>query len=190
MEFGPIRAMDGDTITSPSYPRLGIRINPDYIYLGDLQYISRETFHVEEFIFLEPNGAGHATRLLLVQFAGYLDNKQGTYEYPTGPTVSLDGEDYLYDLFFIDLPGYFEQFPNSDLSHAADYVRQRAYTLAGEMTYQRFLRLVSPDKRHEFIIAYLENNETAGVNPETLPQDATAMRALRERALQSFTILH
>ncbi len=190
LEYGPIRSIEGDTILSPSLPRLGVRISPNFIYLGDLQYIARETHHVEEFIFLNPNGLGHVTHMLLVRFEGFLENKAGKYDYPARPTVRLDGNDYLYDLFFIDLPDFIDQQPNSDIAHAADYIRQRAYTLAGEMTYQRFLRVVSGDRRSQFIVAYLERNEEPLLTADTLAQDANSAQALRERALASFTVLH
>ena len=190
MEYGPIRTIESDTIISPSLPRLGVRISPDFIYLGDLQYIARETYHVEEFIFLSPNGLGHVTHLLLVHFEGFLENKPGTYENTARPTINLDGNHYLYDLFLIDLPDYLDQQPNSDIAHAADYIRQRAYTLAGKMTYQRFLRVVSEDMRNQFTIAYLERNEDPELTSELLAQDESIAQSLRERALSSFSILH
>jgi hypothetical protein len=189
MEFGPIRAIKDDLVLSPSLPRLGIRISPDFIYLGDLQYIARETYHIEEFIFLSPNGIGHVTRLLLIHFAGYLNNREGAYEYTPLQTVRLDGEEYQYEADLIDINNHLSRFPASDLAHAADYIRQRAYTLAGDMVYQHFSRLVSPDRRNKFVVAYLERNNDPALTAEKLPQEDTA-RALLERAMTSFTILH
>ncbi len=126
MDFGPIRAIEGDTILSPSLPRLGVRISSDFIYLGDLQYIARETYHVEEFIFISPNGYGHATRLLLIHFAGFLENKEGAYAVKPQRSIRLDGEEYQYEVRFIDINDYLDRFPSSDIAHAADYIRQRA----------------------------------------------------------------
>lgn len=186
MEFGQIRAMDEDTVLSPSLPRLGIRINPVYIYVGDLQFITNETFHVEEFIFLNPNGLGHVTSLLIIHFAGYLENKEGAYHCPVEQPVHLDGDEYQYDVCSININEYLEQISGSELSHAVDYVHQRAYTLAGDMVYHRFTRLVSADHRHEFIIAYLESCEDA--SPVT-GDDSAAQQAL-ERALSNFAIVH
>ncbi len=190
MDFGPIRAIEGDTVLSPSMPRLGIRISSDFIYLGDLQCIAEETFHVEQFIFLSPNGLGHVTRLLLIHFAGFLENREGTFEYPPQPTVLMDGEEYQYEFRSIDINEYIEQFPTSELAHAADYIHQRAYTLAGDMVFQRFSRLVSNDRRNEFIISYLERSEDAQRTAELLRQDEAYARSLQERAQTSFTIIH
>lgn len=190
MDFGLIRTIQGDMILSPSMPRLGIRINPDYIYLGDLQYILRNTQHVEEFIFLCPSALGHVTRMLLVRFEGFLESKQGEYTLPDNRTVRLDNEDYFYDTLFIDLQEYLNRFPDSDIAHAADYIRQRAYTLAGDFIYQRFLRVVSGDRRYQFVIAFLERNDEAAQTPDIIQQDASAAQELLDRALTSFTILH
>ncbi len=190
MDYGPIRAIEGDTVLSPSLPRLGIRFSSDFIYLGDLQFIASETFHVEQFIFLCPNGLGHATRLLLIHFAGFLENKEGAFDYPPQPTVVLDGEEYQYEVRPIDINEYIEQFSASELVHAADYIHQRAYTLAGDMVYQRFSRLVGDNRRNEFIISYLECVEDSRHTDELLRQDETFARTLLERAQSSFTIIH
>lgn len=190
MEYGFIRAIEGDTILSPSLPRLGVRISPDFIYVGDVQYIARDSFHVEEFIFLSPNSIGHVTRLMLVHFEGYLENREGMYEYTARPSVHLDGEDYLYDLQFIDLQEYLNQRPNSDLAHAADYIRQRAYTVAGDYTFQRFIRAVGSERRDEFVVLYLERNEEPAYSPEDLLHDPALAEKLQQRALESFEILH
>jgi hypothetical protein len=190
MEFGPIRAMEGDTILSPTLPRLGIRISSDFIYLGDLQYIARETYYVEEFIFLNPSGIGHVKQLLLVHFSGFLENKEGAYQNRPHPTIHLDEDDYQHELRFIDINEYLTRYSESDLAHAADYVHQRAYTLAGDMVYHRFSRLVSADKRNQFIIAYLENNPDPQLTTAELDKDPLRAQTLLDRALASFTILH
>jgi hypothetical protein len=190
MDYGIIRAIQGDTILSPSLPRLGVRISSDFIYIGDVQYIARDSFHVEEFIFLSLNSIGHVTRLLLVHFEGFLDNREGKYEYLTRPAVSLDGEDYLYDIQFIDLQDYLSQRPNSDLAHAADYIRQRSYTFAGDYTFQRFIRAVGEEQRDEFVILYLERNENPAYTPEDLQSNPDLAAQLQRRALDSFEIVH
>lgn len=190
LEYSSIRLIQDDTILSPSLPRLGVRISSNFIYVGDLQYIARDKQHVEEFIFLNPNGLGHVTQLLLVHFEGFLDNKPGMYDYHPRQTIQLDGNEYLYDLEFITIQDYITRYPSSDLAHAADYIRQRSYTLAGEMTFQRFLRQVSPDHRHEFVLAYLERNEDPILTPEDLQSDAEVAQRLKDRALNSFTIVH
>ncbi len=190
MDFGLIREIEGDTVLSPSLPRLGIRFSSDFIYLGDLQFIADETFHVEQFIFISPNGLGHVTRLLLIHFAGYLENKEGTFDYPPQPTIRMDGEEYRHEVRLIDINEHLEQFPASELTHAADYIRQRAYTLAGDMVYHRFSRLVSDNQRNEFIISYLERSEDAQRTAELLRRDENYARALQERAQTSFTIIH
>jgi hypothetical protein len=190
MDFGPIRAIEGDTITSPYLPRLGVRFSSDFVYLGDLQYLSRETYHVEEFIFLDPSGIGHAKQILLVHFSGFLENKVGEYKDSTQPTVCLDGEDYHHEVHFIDINDYLARNPQSDLAHAADYIRQRSYTLAGDMIYHRFSRLVSDDLRNHFIIAYLETNPEPAMTSAEIEKDGSLAQTLLDHALKSFTIIH
>lgn len=190
MEYGPIRGIKDDVVLSPSLPRAAIRFHSDFIYLGDLQFIAQETFHVEDFILLSPNGLGHMTSMLLIHFEGFLENKPGVYENPELPIVTLDDQPYSYDISFINIQNYLAASPTSSLAHAADYVRQRAYTLAGDLTYQRFSRMVTPDNRNRFIIAYLEANDGPIVTPETLEHNPAIAQALQETALAHFTIMH
>ncbi len=186
MDFGPFRAIKGDTILSPSLPRLGIRISPDFVYLGKLHYISANTHHVEQFIFLSPNSLGHVTRVLLVEFAGFLGNKAGVYIYAERNSIDFDGDAYLYEEKVIELDDFIKRYPNTELAHAADYIRQRSYTLAGDMRHLRFSRLVSEDRRNEFVITYLDNisqdiNSTGDISEE--------QATLLDRALNSFAII-
>jgi hypothetical protein len=187
MEFGSHRAIKGDTVLSPSLPRLGIRVSPDYVYLGNMHYISANTYHVEQYLFINPSGIGHITNILLVHFAGFLVNKPGAYIYASQKTVQLEGEEYLYENRLIDIYDYVRRSPGTELAHAADYIRQRSYTLAGSMRYQRFTRLVSPDRRNEFVVAYLESCPDEKEAADGLGKAES--EALLDRALKSFTIV-
>ncbi len=189
MEYGTIRNIKDDMVLSPSLPRLGIRYNPEFIYLGDLQYIGNSGNHVEEFIFLSPNSQGHAKRLLLIRFSGVLENKEGTYPGLAGETIDLAGDSYTYMISFIDLQDFLARHPGSNMAHAADYIRQRAYTLAGDMIVQSFTRRVDAEQRHEFQIAYMELNNDSNLIYETLLENPQLAKDLKQHALESFTIV-
>lgn len=189
MDFGIVRAVKGDLILSPAMPRAAIRYSPVFIYLGDLQYIARETHHVEEFIFLTPNSIGHAVRLLLVHFEGFLENKEGSYEYLPQQTVTLAGEEYQYEPYVVNIQDDFARFSGSDLNHAADYIRQRSYTLAGDMVYQRFMRFVSNDRRNLFSISYLERVDDLALTTDTLKANPETAADFLARARECFSIL-
>ena len=189
MEYGEIRTMEGDTIISPASPRLRVRIDPTLIYLGDLQYLLHQTNRVQEFVFIDVNSLGHVTRIMLVQFQGFLESKVGKYDHPVHQTVRLSGQEYLYDVFFINLPEYIAAHPESEIARAADYIRQRAYTLSGDVVYQRFLRLVDAENRNQMIIAYMERNEDQALTTEAIQKDKAAAKLLLERALNRFSIL-
>ncbi len=189
MEFGPIRAVKGDMILSPYLPRLGVRISEDYIYLGDLQYLAQGTYHVEDFIYLCPNSQGHVTRLLLVQFDGFLDHKEGTYPLPGGSNINLAGDEYNHTLSTASFPSFDKKSAGAHLAHATDYVRQRSYTLAGEMIYHTFLRLVTDDHRNRFSIHHLERIEDANLPPDHLAANTAQQQEMLARALRDFTIV-
>lgn len=189
MEFGPIRAVKDDMILSPYLPRLGVRISEDYIYLGDLQYLAQGMYHVEDFIYLCPNSQGHVTRLLLVQFDGFLDHKEGMYPFPGGSEVTLAGDEYNHTLSTVSFPNFDKKSSGTHLAHCADYVRQRSYTLAGEMLYHTFLRLVTEDHRNRFSIHHLERVEDANLPPDPLAANTAQQQEMLARALRDFTIM-
>lgn len=189
MEFGPIRAVKEDMILSPYLPRLGVRISEDYIYLGDLQYISQSTHHIEDFIFLCPSSQGHVSRLLVVQFDGFLDHKEGIYADADGANIDLAGDEYHHNLTLIDLPAFYKKSQGAHLFHAADYVRQRSYTLAGEMIYHTFLRMVTEDCRNRFSIHHMVQPGDPGLSPERLAENTDLRQNLLAQALTNFTIV-
>ena len=188
MDFGTIRSIKGDTILSPSLPRLGIRISAGFIYLGNLHYISSDIYHVEQYIFIDPNGIGHVTRVLLIQFTGFLENKEGRYEFPAQPSVLLDGEEYHYEESILNIDDFARHLPHTELGHASDYIRQRSYTLAGEMRCQRFARAIGEHQRNELAITYLEAPEESGASAPAPAESGAAPEI--DRALSSFTIVH
>lgn len=209
LEFGPIRTIKEDLILSPTSPRLAVRFAPSLIYIGDLQYILRETFYVEEFILINTNGLGHLTQMLLVHFAGYLENREGVYAYPQSPVATLAGDPYVLDQFTIPLREPNSKPSEGETSRAVDYIRQRAYTLPGDLDCQRFRRIVSEDGRREFALLYaepastamaLEDDETEPDELQTelkaepileqaVPPAPVTPEALLEHALKAFEII-
>lgn len=200
VEYGPIRSIQDDLVISPSMPRLAVRIDSRLIYLGDLEYIRRETSQVEEFVFIDPNGLGHVTQFLVIHFEGFLENQSGAYHYSTAPAIVIEGDTYIYDAFVVDIQEYINQQRDSVIARAADYVRQRSYTLAGPMIFQRFRRPVTKNLRNEFSIIYAypvepwtsdtipdppvqaaAKSKISSDNPTTWPPPSTA--------LQSFSIV-
>ncbi len=189
MEMGTLRFIKDDKIVSRALPRLTIRYSNDFIYLGNLQYISQETHHVEAFIFLNPNTRGHAASMMLVHFEGLLEGREGSCMVPGDETVELNGEIYQYERRFISANEAFSRSSGTGLSLAADYIRQRAYTLSGDMIYHRFWRCLEDDNRDSFSISFLEATEDRKRAAELAKRDPSAARAMLERALNSFELL-
>jgi hypothetical protein len=189
MEMGTVRFVKDDTIVSRAQPAVTIRYNNKFIYLGNLQYISQDTHRIETFIFIEPNARGHAASLLLVHFEGLLENNEGTCEDAGESVTELAGQIYQVQRRFINGPAEYSRAAGTHLSLAADYVRQRAYTLAGDMIYHRFFRVLEPDLRSTINLTYLEATDDAQTAAEEAERDPSTAQAMLERAMTSFEIL-
>lgn len=189
MEMGTVRFVKDDTIVSRALPAATIRYSDDFIYLGNLNYISQDHHNVEAFIFISPNGRGHATSLLIVHFEGILEGQEGSCAGPSDGVIDLGGVPYQYQRHFIKGPGEYSRAKGTHLSLAADYIRQRAYTLAGDMIYHRFFRCIEPDLRHNISLSYLEATDDAQQAASLAENNPAAAQAMLDRALRSFEFL-
>lgn len=189
MEMGTVRFVKDDTIISRALPQATIRYSNDFIYLGNLQYISQDTHRIEVFIFIEPNARGHAASLLLVHFEGLLENQEGTCEAPGDGVIEIAGQTFQFQRRFLKGPEEFGRAAGTHLALAADYIRQRAYTLAGDMILHRFFRCLGPDLRNNFSISYLQAVEDAQAAAQQAEREPPAAQAMLERALRSFEIM-
>ena len=70
-----------------------------------------------------------------------------------------------------------------------DYIRQRAYTLAGDMIYHRFWRCLENDNRDSFSISFLEATEDGQLAAELAEREPEQSQAMLDRALLSFELI-
>lgn len=189
MEKGALRFIKDDTIVSRATPRLTIRYSNDFIFLGSMQYIAQETHHIDAYIFLNPNIRGHAASVMLVHFEGLLEGREGSCMVPGDDTILLGGDMYQYQRRFISAATEFKRSAGTPLALAGDYIRQRAYTLAGDMIYHHFWRYLENDNRDSFSISFLEATEDGQAAAELADSDPAEAQAMLQRALRSFELI-
>jgi hypothetical protein len=184
-EANQTRRVKGQVLTSIYLPSIRVRFDKRFKYIGSQKFILYNRAQVEQVFFVDADSQQRISRMYMVQFEGYLPNINATYDYPVTKTISLGGQTYIVDAESIpNVSAALKQDPQSDVAHAASFLKGKGYRVSESIMFQRFVRLVDDAKRNEFILLYVED-AGAGASSET----ERAMQEFSSRALKGFTIL-
>lgn len=191
----PTRSVQENLLYSSEAPVIHIKVEPSFTYVGSLSFILSNVAQVEQhhFVIADPNR--HVVCLLWVQFEGYLDNNQYTYNYPNSTKLELEGYEFLHDSNVLNIDEDFQHRPDSDSAQVVTYLRKHGYDLSGDTIFKRLVWLDSL-KRKELMIIYSEDLKALGLDmDEVVKIDKSSnqwvelAQDLHKRALKSFTIV-
>jgi hypothetical protein len=148
--------------------------------------------HAEQHFFVDAGKQGQIKRMYWVQFEGYLDSNNHTYNYQVTKSVKIAGLDFIADGYARNVkasPGR----ANSDGSRMRTFLEGKGYRMASdEVLSQRLVHLVDERKRGELMIIYLEDLSPMGLTAADLAKDGKAAARwnqisaeLLERALKN-----
>jgi hypothetical protein len=150
---------------------------------------------VEQHHFVVADEQRRVLRQLWLQFEGYLENNNRTYNYSGMESLNLNGFTFLQDTHPMNVEEAYEERPTSDFAHVTDFLKDKGYLLTGDFVYHRMVWL-DADLRNELMIIYWEALDSAGYRLADLTEGGPAAmewqalsRALQERSLASFKIL-
>ena len=183
-EANQMRRVKGQVLTSIYLPSISIRFDKRFKYIGSQKFILYDRAQVEQVFFVDADSQQRISRMYMVQFEGYLPKINATYDYPVTKTIRLGGQTYIVNAESIpNVSAALKQEPQSDVAHAASFLKGKGYRVSESIKFQRFVRLVDDAKRNEFILLYVED-AGAGASSET----ASAKQGFSNRALKGFTI--
>ena len=184
------RSVDGNRIVSSELPAATIDVDADMVYVGVSEFPLYGVADVELHLFVEHEGR-RVKRLLWVQFEGYRDDNDYTYDYSNDPVVRRDGIAFHTGERYYpssDLPGR----ANSDGDHVVRLLREHGYELGRDVARVRMVWLLNEPARDELMLIYIEDLADHGTSVAELDADAAAWarfaEGLRERAFGSFTV--
>ncbi len=184
-EASQTRRVKGQVLTSIHLPSIRVRFDKRFKYIGSQQFILYDRAQVEQFFFVDADNQLLIKRMYMVHFEGYLPNIKANYDYPATNTINLGGQTYIVDAEGIpNVSAALRENPQSDVTHAASFLKSKGYRVTESIRFQRFVRLVDDAKRNEFILLYVED-AGAGAPYET----ERAKQEFSNRALKGFTIL-
>ena len=185
LEANQTRRVKGQVLTSIHLPSIRVRFDKRFKHIGSQQFILYDRAQVEQVFFVDADSQQRIKRMYMVQFEGYLPNINATYDYPVTRTISLGGQTYIVDAESIpNVSAALKENPQSDVAHAASFLKSKGYRVGESIVFQRFVRLADEAKRNEFILLYVED-AGAGASSET----ERAKQEFSSRALKGFTIL-
>ena len=186
---GGVRDVQGNVLSSTAMPRAALMVDEAFSYAGSQTITLNNVATAEQHFFAEVGSLGTVSRLLWIQYEGFLDGVARTYDYSRYPTVAAG------DLVVHHDPSF---YPTSDLDEPRDSDGARAkrflqtvgYRLGDEVLRWRFVWVSGPG-RNELMIIYLEDLAALGLTVEDLEDQqrwAEVQDQALERALASFQL--
>ena len=185
MPAEPDRFIENNVLTSTTLPRTKIKVADDLHYLGRVKLVLYGVADVDLFIFVSAPNGKQVDRIFLVQFEGYLDTNEHTYTYPAARTVTLNGQDYIHDIFAYPSAAAFRR-PDSDSAQTMNYILEHGYTLPGDFISARFVRLIE-NNRKELLFSFVDDLANFGHTSGEVAQDfrlLPAYSALEDQVLE------
>lgn len=191
----PDRGFENGVFTSERLPRIRMKVDPAFAYIGNVTFELKNIALVDRHIFVDAD-VERIKRMIVLQFEGFLDNNDHTYLWEITNPISLGGDDYKHNTFFFDTSKAIAENPGAEMDHTVAFLEREGYQLESEQMVSRFARVVDAARRHELIIFYHENVRDTGhslaeVSEDggVLPQHAAIAEALTKRSLKRFSVL-
>ena len=192
----PERGFENGVFTSERLPRIRMRVDPAFAYIGNVTFELKNIALVDRHVFVDADGE-RINRMIVLQFEGFLDDNDHTYVWDITNPISLGEHEYKHNTFFFDTSKAMEENPGAETDHTVDFLeREGVPQLASEQMVSRFARVVDAARHHELIIFYHENVRDSGhslgeisEDGGVLPQHAAIAEALTERSLSSLSVL-
>lgn len=194
------RKVSGQVLTSDEAPRVRIKFDRAFKYVGGHSFILYDVANAEQHFFVDADGRGRVRRLYWVQFESYLPGNSHTYNYKSPNVVRLGGLDFIADAAARNIPPppAAGQPANkiSDGERARAFLASKGFTPASaDVLWQRLVHMVDESKRSELMIIYLEDLGGTGMTAADLSAGGRAAaqweavsKALLERARKGMTI--
>lgn len=189
------RTIKGQVLTSAETPKVRLKFDKGFKYIGSQDFILYDVAHAEQHFFVHADNQGRINRMYWVQFEGYLPTNTQTYRYKANKTINLGGFDFIADAYARNVkasPGR----PDSDGNRARVFLESKGYKMTSdEVLSQRLVHLVDEAKRNELMIIYLEDLSAMGLTASDLASGGRAAdkwdsisKGLLERAAKGLDV--
>src|SRR5437870_159361 len=90
-QAAPQRSVRDNVLTSSDLPKLSLRVDKQFQYLGQVSFNIRNIAEGERFVWVQADAKKHVQRLFIVQFEGFMPEIDSTYRFAITNPVRLGG---------------------------------------------------------------------------------------------------
>ena len=189
-----LRTVQHNLLSSEAAPKIQIRVDPSFTYVGGLTCLLGTTTAAEQHHFIQA-AKQKVIRHLWFQFEGFLDTNQHQYQDdPYAERLKINDFIFAHDADFFNWDSAILKRPNSDSAQAVNFLGSQGFRLEGNSIFKRLVWL-DQEKRNELMIIFSEDlglapyRELGPVpNDQSTAPGADLTGQLHDRALASFTI--
>ncbi|HEX6732439.1 MAG TPA: hypothetical protein VF074_20645 [Pyrinomonadaceae bacterium] len=190
----PIRRIDGQTLSSSNVPKVTLKFDKAFKYVGTQSFVLYDVANAEQHFFVDADKDKRVKRFYWIQFEGYLPTNTHTYNYQSNKVVKIGNLDFFADAYARNIKATPSR-AGSDGSRAQEFLKGKGFTIGDEIIMQRLVHLTDATKRNELMIIYMEDLSQMGMTAaELTPGGGRASswqeisNALLERAIKSMKV--
>lgn len=208
-EISAGRHVKGNLLVSGEYPEITIEVSDEFAFIGtfDFEIIANSDEYPQEmqgkavasgerFVFASADEDKNVSKLFIVQFEGFLNDNDFTYNYNFDQAEFIGENKYRHNTWFYDSKQLAEDNPQNEGAKTRAFLQDEGYTLDDHFMMSRFVGLASKDRKKEIIIYYIEMlKQTTGYSLQEYEDSvgdeeaATIRRDFVERSRNSFKII-
>jgi hypothetical protein len=174
VDLNNLRTAKGQTLRSPALPKLQLKFDRAFKYVGGHTFILYDVARAEQHFFVDADKDGNVSRFYWIQFEGYLPSNTHQYNYRSPKTVNIGGLDFFADVYARKVDPK-QGRPDSDGNRAREFLLSKGLkTASDEVMMQRLVHLLDKDKRTELMVIYLEVLTPTGLASADLAEGGKA----------------
>jgi hypothetical protein len=151
----PIRRIKGQTLTSSGQPKVTLKFDKAFKYVGTQSFVLYDVANAEQHFFVDAGKDRRVKRLYWIQFEGYLPSNTHIYNY-SSRVVKIGHLDFFADAYARNIKTTASR-AGSDGTRAQEFLKSKGFTIGDEIMMQRLVHLTDATKRNELMIIYLED---------------------------------
>jgi hypothetical protein len=190
----PMRQIDGQTLSSSDVPKVTLKFDKAFKYVGTQSFVLYDVANAEQHFFVDAGNDKRVKRFYWIQFEGYLPNNAHTYNYQSNKVVKIGNLDFFADAYARNIKATPSR-AGSDGSRAQEFLKRKGFTIGDEIIMQRLVHLTDATKRNELMIIYMEDLSPMRVTAAELAPGgakttswAQISKALLDRAIKGMKV--
>ncbi|MDH3493361.1 MAG: hypothetical protein OEM82_07420, partial [Acidobacteriota bacterium] len=190
----PVRLVTDNVISSNGLPKIRIRVDKDFEYLGRFDFQIRDVAAGERFVFVDATNK-KVNRLFIAQFERFLPHIDDHYRYSFENALSFGVHKFRQNNYAYSNLEARQTNPNGEGVLTEDFLKRKGFELEDELMMSRFITVPRENRKHELILYYLENVSSSKHRLSEFYEDDQATeiwkavgKGLKERSLSAFEI--